>query len=138
MATHRTIALSLAVTAVAVLSSGCGAALSMPVPAESGTSAEICHEFRNFEVDHRDDPDYLASYSVIWSDGMTQLADRAGDPVTAGHLRSIATQFAALGEAEANGTLDQVEQEHPDVFAAGEQAWVAMEAQCGAAVVPTP
>jgi hypothetical protein len=137
----RSIVLSLTVAAVAVLGAGCQrpdeVAPAAAVTADNTT--EICDAFRHFEVDHLDEPAAGdSSFDTVAAADMRELAGRATDPAVSAQLTAITTQISVLAGQGSGRTYDQVELAHPQVFAAGGQAWVALEGRCGKAVIPTP
>ena len=153
----RSIALSLTVAVFAVLGAGCqSGAEDAPAAVAAGrvaadNTAEICDAFRHFEVDHLDKPaptasagagnsldGSLESFDTIAAADMKKLADRAIDPTVSTQLKAIATQISVLAGQGSGKTYDQVELANPEVFAAGGQAWVALEGRCGKAIIPTP
>jgi hypothetical protein len=70
---------------------------------------------------------------------MTKLAGRATDATVAADLKAVAAQFSVLADqASTAKTMDEIEKANPEVFTAGGQAWVSLEARCGKAIVPTP
>jgi len=144
----RSVALSLAVAAFAVLGAGCQSkagdvpAAAAAGRAAAGNTAEVCDAFRHFEVDHLDKSAPAApadgrSFDTVAAADMKKLADRATDPTVSAQLKAIATQIAVLAGQGSGKTYDQVEQANPEVFAAGGNAWVALEGRCGKAVIPT-
>jgi hypothetical protein len=138
----RSIALSLTVAAFAVLGAGCQSRAEMVPPAAAATAdntAEICDAFRHFEVDHLDEPAAGdSSFDTVAAADMRKLADRATDPAVSAHLTAITTQISVLAAQGSGRTYAEVELAHPQVFAAGGKAWVALEGHCGKAIIPTP
>jgi hypothetical protein len=136
----RSIALSLTVAALAFLGAGCQSRAEMAPPAAAAdNTAEICDAFRHFEVDHLDEPAAGdSSFDTIAAADMRKLADRATDPAVSADLTAITTQISVLADQGSGRTHDQVELAHPEIFAAGGQAWVALEGRCGKAVIPAP
>ena len=135
----RSIALSLTVAAFAVLGTGCQSRAELAPAAAADNTAEICDAFRHFEVDHLDQPTAGdSSFDTIAAADMRKLADRATDPAVSTQLTAITSQISVLADQGSGRTYDEVELAHPQVVAAGGQAWVALEARCGKAVIPTP
>jgi hypothetical protein len=148
----RSIALSLTVAAFAVLSAGCQSqagdvrGTAAPGTAAADNTTEICDAFRHFEMNHLDTPastgpadaDGTGSFDTVAAADMGKLADRATDPAVSAQLKAITTQISVLADQSSGKTYDQVELANREVFAAGGQAWVALEGRCGKAIIPTP
>jgi hypothetical protein len=136
----RSVALCLAVAAFAVLGAGCqsGAGEAQAPAAAADNTAEICDTFRHFEVDHLDTPARLGSFDAIAAADLRKLADRATDPTVSAQLAAVTAQVTALADQGSGRTYDQVALANPEAFAAGGQAWVALEGRCGKAIIPTP
>lgn len=144
MLKNRSIALSLIVTACAVLGAGCQrGGQDAPAPAAAGraaadNTAEVCDAFRHFEVDHMGkSDDSVESFNTTAAADLKKLADRATDPTMSTQLKAIASQVSLLARQRAGKTYDQVALDNPEVFAAGGKAWVALEGRCGKAIIPT-
>lgn len=152
MLNTRSIALSLTVVAFAVLGAGCQRGVAeTPAAAAADNTAEVCDAFRHFEVDHLDKPassapadagdsldGALESFNAVAAADMKKLADRATDPTVSAQLKAVTAQISTLAGQGSGKTYDQVELANPEVFAAGGKAWVALEARCGKAIIPTP
>lgn len=78
------------------------------------------------------------SFDTVAAADMRKLAERATDPAVSTQLTAVTTRISVLAERGAGQTYDQVELANREVFAAGGEAWVALEGRCGKAIIPSP